>query len=218
MILLIDNFDSFAHNLARYLRRLGQTVVVHRNNEIGVRDVEQLSPAAVILSPGPCTPAETGCSLEVVRQLGDRIGMLGVCLGHQTIAAAVGAEMVRAAEPVHGRSSEIHHDGCGIFRDLPSPFEAARYHSLVVREESLPPDLRIAARTSDGTIMAIRHRTRHLVGLQFHPESILTQYGYHLLSAFLQDCGLPMPDDLPNETSERVVPASAPLPDVPVTF
>ena len=202
MILLIDNYDSFVFNLARYFQRLGQVTEVVRNTAINVNGIRALRPDAVVLSPGPCTPREAGCSLEVVRQLADEVPMLGVCLGHQVIAEALGARIVRAREPVHGRSSPIHHDGRGLFAGLPDPFVGCRYHSLVVERASLPETLEVAAWTEDGTVMAIRHRQRPIVGLQFHPESILTDCGYALLAAFLRLAGLPVPSPLPGLDGE----------------
>jgi len=197
MILLIDNYDSFVFNLARYLRRLGQTTHVVRNTEIGVDEVLAMRPAAVVLSPGPCTPTQAGCCLEVVRQLHAEIPMLGICLGHQVIAEALGGRIIRAAEPIHGRACQVRHDGRGIFAGLPEQIIACRYHSLVVDEDSLPPCLEISARAADGVIMAVRHRALPIVGLQFHPESILTDSGYPLLAAFLKRIGLPATEPLP---------------------
>jgi anthranilate synthase/aminodeoxychorismate synthase-like glutamine amidotransferase len=159
-----------------------------------------LRPEAIVLSPGPCTPAEAGCSLEVVRRCQGVLPLLGVCLGHQAIAAGLGGRVVRAAEPMHGRASLVRHDGRGVFAGVPSPFVAGRYHSLVVEEASLPADLEIAARTDDGAIMALRHRELPMVGLQFHPESILTEYGYQLLANFLELSGLSVPRRLPDST------------------
>ncbi|HBO44875.1 MAG TPA: anthranilate/aminodeoxychorismate synthase component II [Planctomycetaceae bacterium] len=191
MILLIDNYDSFVFNLARYFRRLGQTTLVTRNSEIGVDEVRAMRPAAVVLSPGPCTPTEAGCCLDVVRQLHTEIPMLGVCLGHQAIAQALGGRIVRAAEPIHGRPGVVRHDGRGIFAGLPEEITVGRYHSLVVDEASLPECLEVSARAvDDGTIMAIRHRRLPLVGLQFHPESILTEWGYWLVGSFLEGLGI----------------------------
>jgi anthranilate synthase/aminodeoxychorismate synthase-like glutamine amidotransferase len=185
VILLIDNYDSFVHNLARYFRRLGQDTVVRRNDAIDVQTVREMRPRAIVLSPGPCTPNETGCCLDVVRELHTTIPILGVCLGHQTIAAALGGLVVRATEPIHGRASDIYHDGRGLFAELPKPLRGCRYHSLVVDESSLPACLRVSARTADGTVMAIRHTVFPVVGLQFHPESILTDRGDAILAAFL---------------------------------
>jgi anthranilate synthase/aminodeoxychorismate synthase-like glutamine amidotransferase len=202
MILLIDNYDSFVFNLARYFQRLGQVTEVVRNTAIDVDGIRALRPDAVVLSPGPCTPREAGCSLEVVRQLADEVPMLGVCLGHQVIAEALGARIVRAREPVHGRSSPIRHDGRGLFAGLLNPIVGCRYHSLVVERASLPETLEVAAWIEDGTVMAIRHRQRPIAGLQFHPESILTDCGYALLAAFLRLAGLPVPFPLPGLDGE----------------
>ncbi len=188
MILLIDNYDSFVHNLARYFRRLGQETVVHRNDAIDVGAVRAMQPQAIVLSPGPCTPNETGCCLDVVRELHAELPILGVCLGHQAIAAALGGSVVRATEPMHGRASDIHHDGQDLFAGLPNPLRGCRYHSLVVDESSLPSCLRVSARTADGIVMAIQHRELPVVGLQFHPESILTNGGDALLAGFLNRC------------------------------
>ena len=190
MILVIDNFDSFVFNLARYLRQLGQETVVERNNALDVEKVARLRPDAIVISPGPCTPQKAGCSLDIVRQLHRQLPILGVCLGHQVIAEALGGRIVRAREPVHGRSSVIEHDGRGIFYGLPHTFTAGRYHSLVVEEQTLPAELEISARCEDGTIMGIRHRNFPVVGLQFHPESILTELGCSLLAGFLRLAGL----------------------------
>ncbi len=195
MILLIDNYDSFVHNLARYFERLGQETRVVRNTEIDVAGIEALRPSALVLSPGPCTPDQAGCSLAVVqhftgKSLRGKLPILGICLGHQTIAQALGGRIVRAAEPVHGRTSRVIHDGRGIFQNVPSPITGCRYHSLRVDERTLPDCLEVSARTDDGTVMAIRHREALVVGLQFHPESILTDSGYSLLGRFLEMAGL----------------------------
>jgi anthranilate synthase/aminodeoxychorismate synthase-like glutamine amidotransferase len=205
MILLIDNYDSFVYNLARYLERLGQTTQVVRNTQIDVAGVERLRPSALVLSPGPCAPAQAGCSLELVRRLHEKLPILGVCLGHQIIAEALGGRVVRARQPVHGRTSSIAHDGRGIFAGLPNPLEGCRYHSLAVDEASLPEILEVAARAADGTVMAIRHRRLPVVGLQFHPESILTDCGYALLAAFLRQAGLGVPKTAPTIEDERKV-------------
>jgi anthranilate synthase/aminodeoxychorismate synthase-like glutamine amidotransferase len=220
MILLVDNYDSFVFNLARYLERLGCATRVVRNDAIGPREIAALGPAAVVLSPGPCTPAQAGCSLEVVRRLAPKIPILGICLGHQAIGAALGASVVRAAEPVHGRTSRIFHDGQSVFAGLPSPIVACRYHSLVVERQSLPAELQVTAWTADGTIMALAHRELPVVGLQFHPESILTDTGYDLLAAFLRLAGIPVSADVPCIDDERDEPAvsSPPPPTAPVTF
>jgi len=203
MILLIDNYDSFVHNLARYFQRLGQKTQVVRNDAIDAAAVRAMRPSAVVLSPGPCTPDEAGCSVEVVQELSAELPMLGVCLGHQAIAAALGGAVVRADEPMHGRTSEIYHDGQDIFHGLPNPLVACRYHSLVVEEDSLPRCLEVSARTADGTVMAVRHRRLPLVGVQFHPESILTDAGYPLLAGFLRTVGRPLPASVPTARDEH---------------
>lgn len=190
MIFIIDNYDSFVHNLARYVRELGGEVVVRRNDEATLDGIETLSPSHIILSPGPCTPAEAGISNDVVRRFGPTIPILGVCLGHQCIGAAYGADIVRAGRPVHGRTSPIGHDGSSIFGGLPTPFPAARYHSLVIARQSVPPALRvIAVAEDDGEIMAVEHRAHPTIGLQFHPESVASEYGYVMIERFLRgDC------------------------------
>ncbi|MCU0879744.1 MAG: aminodeoxychorismate/anthranilate synthase component II [Pirellulaceae bacterium] len=219
MLLLIDNYDSFVHNLARYFERLGVQTLVVRNDAVDVPAVERLDPAAIVVSPGPCTPSEAGASLDIVRHFADRKPILGICLGHQTIGAALGANVVRGREPVHGRASQITHGAKGIFAGLPSPLTVGRYHSLVVEEASLPPELVVSARTADGTIMALAHRERPVVGLQFHPESILTDRGYDLLAGFLRIAGLPTSLHVPTMESERPSPPTLrPLPSRPVTF
>jgi anthranilate synthase/aminodeoxychorismate synthase-like glutamine amidotransferase len=185
MILLIDNYDSFVHNLARYVRELGEDALVVRNDEITLEQIERLGPSHIILSPGPCTPAEAGISVSTVLKYGDTIPILGVCLGHQAIGVAYGGRVVRAGRPVHGKVSLITHDGKGIFRGLRSPFRAARYHSLAIAPESVPKDLEIQARSEDGEIMAFRHSRHPVLGLQFHPESAASEYGYVLLARFL---------------------------------
>jgi anthranilate synthase/aminodeoxychorismate synthase-like glutamine amidotransferase len=190
MILLIDNYDSFVHNLARYFQTLGHDTHVVRNTAIDFAGVRAMGPEAVVLSPGPYAPQQAGCSLEVVRELHAELPILGVCLGHQTIAEALGGRIIRASRPVHGQSSTIYNDGRGLFEGLPERIVACRYHSLVVDERALPDCLEISARTSSGTVMALRHRRFPVVGLQFHPESILTESGYALLSGFLRLAGL----------------------------
>jgi len=184
VILLIDNYDSFVHNLARYFRQLGQTTMVVRNDAVTVDEACRLAPQAVVLSPGPCTPHEAGISLELIRRCHARIPMLGVCLGHQALAAALGGRIVRAREPMHGRTSRIRHEGRGLFAGLPDPLVACRYHSLVVEESSLPACLEVTARTEDGTLMALAHCAYPVFGVQFHPESILTEHGHALLQNF----------------------------------
>ena len=186
MILLIDNYDSFVYNLARYLVELGCETRVVRNDALTVAQVNDLNPQAIIISPGPCTPLEAGISIDLIREASDTIPVLGVCLGHQAIAAALGGKVIRAAEPVHGRTSMINHSGRELFAGIPSPLRVARYHSLIVEEASLPSDLIITARTFDGVVMGLRHQSRPLYGVQFHPESVLTQFGRPLLANFLQ--------------------------------
>ena len=186
MILLIDNYDSFVYNLARYLVELGCETRVVRNDAMTVAQVKDLNPQAIIISPGPCTPLEAGISIDLIREASNTIPLLGVCLGHQAIAAALGGRVIRAAEPVHGRTSMIRHSGLELFAGIPSPLRVARYHSLIVEEASLPPEWIITARTFDGVVMGLRHQSRPLYGVQFHPESVLTQFGRPLLANFLQ--------------------------------
>ena len=189
MILLIDNYDSFVHNLARYFRRLGVEIIVHRNDEISIGEVRAMQPQAVVLSPGPCTPREAGMSLSLVRELHLEVPMLGVCLGHQTIAEALGGHVVRG-EPVHGQSSLVTHDGSGLFEGVPNPLRVGRYHSLVAEESTLPSSLTPTAHTDDGVLMAFAHQDLPVFGVQFHPESVLTEYGYRLLANFLRLAGI----------------------------
>jgi anthranilate synthase/aminodeoxychorismate synthase-like glutamine amidotransferase len=205
-VLVIDNYDSFVYNLARYFERLGQRTRVVRNTAIDAAGVRAMAPDALVLSPGPCAPEQAGCSLDLVRALYRELPILGVCLGHQTIAQALGGRIVRAAEPVHGRTSPVFHHGGGVFEGLPNPIVATRYHSLVVDEQSLPPDLEITARTADGTVMAIQHRQCPTVGVQFHPESILTEHGYRILAAFVGFAGLSVSGELPTIASELRTP------------
>jgi anthranilate synthase component II len=218
MILVIDNYDSFVYNLARYFQRLGQATQVVRNDAIDVPSVRRMAPGAIVLSPGPCAPEQAGVSLDLVRYLYRDVPMLGVCLGHQTIAAALGGRVVRANEPVHGRASEVFHSDDGIFAGLPNPLRACRYHSLVVEESTLPDELEVTARTADGVVMGIAHRELCVVGLQFHPESILTDCGYELLTAFLHAAGLHVSGCAPTIADERRQSVSRPLPTSPVTF
>jgi anthranilate synthase/aminodeoxychorismate synthase-like glutamine amidotransferase len=195
MLLLIDNYDSFVHNLARYFQRLGQETVVVRNDAIDANEVRKLRPSALVLSPGPCAPEQAGASLELVRALHRELPMLGVCLGHQSIAQALGARIIRAPKPVHGQASLVEHAGKGIFAGLPSPMTIGRYHSLVVDADSLPDKIHPTAWTEEHLLMAFEHADLPLYGLQFHPESILTGGGYELLANFLRLIGLPIAAD-----------------------
>ncbi len=187
MILLIDNYDSFTYNLFHYLGELGAELRVFRNDRITLEDIEEIRPAKIVISPGPCTPKEAGISCDVIRRFGERTPILGVCLGHQCIGAAFGGEIVRAPSIMHGKLSEIFHDSKTIFQSLKNPFSAMRYHSLVINPNRLPSGLTVSARTSDGVIMGVRHQSYPLEGVQFHPESILTEEGKKLLKNFL-DC------------------------------
>ncbi len=186
MLLVIDNYDSFTYNLVQYLAELGEDVKVVRNDEIASSDVAHLAPSRIVLSPGPCTPNEAGITLDVIRDYAGRIPILGVCLGHQAIGQAFGGEVIRAKEVVHGKTSRIFHDEQGVFAQLPNPFEATRYHSLVLRKSSLPDCLQITAKTWDEEIMGVRHKTLDVEGVQFHPESFLTIVGKQLLANFLR--------------------------------
>jgi para-aminobenzoate synthetase component II len=185
MILLLDNYDSFTYNLAQYLGQMGQQLEVRRNDQITVDEVESLKPERIIVSPGPCTPKEAGISVALIQRFAGRIPILGVCLGHQSIGAAFGGNVICAPKLMHGKTSEIAHDGKTIFKGLPKPFTATRYHSLIVERESLPADLEISAETDDGTIMGLRHKKFRVEGVQFHPESVLTTSGFDLLRNFL---------------------------------
>jgi anthranilate synthase/aminodeoxychorismate synthase-like glutamine amidotransferase len=184
-LLMIDNYDSFTYNLVQYLGELGADVDVRRNDAIGLDEIETLRPDAVVISPGPCTPREAGISVPVIQRFAGRLPILGVCLGHQAIGAAFGGAIVRAPRIMHGKTSPIHHDGRGVFASLPDPFEATRYHSLVIDPATLPPELERTAWTAEGEIMGVRHRTHAIEGVQFHPESILTVEGKRLLANFL---------------------------------
>jgi anthranilate synthase/aminodeoxychorismate synthase-like glutamine amidotransferase len=190
-VLLVDNYDSFVYNLVQELGELGAEPVVFRNDAVDVEGIRSARPDAVLISPGPGRPENGGVSLEVVAQLAGEIPVLGVCLGHQCIAQAYGGEIVEAPQLMHGKTSEIHHDGLGLFAGLPNPFVATRYHSLVVRPESVPPELEVTATSTDGTVMGLRHRTLAVEGLQFHPESVLTASGPSLLANFLGQLTLP---------------------------
>ena len=185
MILLIDNYDSFTFNLAQYLGELGAPPVVRRNDEVSIEEIERMQPQRIVISPGPGRPEDAGVTVETIRKLGPRIPLLGVCLGHQGIGLAFGGNVVRAGELMHGKVSAVHHDGRGVFKGVSQPFTAGRYHSLVVAEP-VPDQLEIAARTEDGTIMGLRHRTAPIHGVQFHPESVLTPEGRKLLRNFLE--------------------------------
>ena len=191
MIAVIDNYDSFTYNLVQYLGALGAEIEVYRNDAISVAQLGARRPRAIVVSPGPCTPKEAGISVEVIRTLGRDIPLLGVCLGHQAIGEAFGGRVVRAPVPVHGKTSMIEHDGRTIYQGLPSPFEATRYHSLIVSRESLPDDLDVSAHLADGTIMGLRHRTLPVEGVQFHPESVMTAVGKAILARFLDLAGIP---------------------------
>ena len=185
MILLIDNYDSFTYNLYHYLGELGADVQVYRNDKISLDEIESLRPEKIVISPGPCTPKEAGISCDTIKRFGPRIPILGVCLGHQSIGAAFGGKIVRAPSIMHGKLSAVKHDSQTIFRELKNPFDAMRYHSLVIDPASLPGELIVSAQTADGVIMAVRHKTLAVEGVQFHPESILNQEGKKLLKNFL---------------------------------
>ena len=189
MLLMIDNYDSFTYNLVQYLGELGEDVKVARNDELTLDEIERLSPARVVLSPGPCTPNEAGVCLDLIGRFAGRVPILGVCLGHQAIGQAFGGKVVHAKELMHGKISRIHHSGAGVFRGLPTPYEATRYHSLAIERASCPVDLEVTAWTEDGEIMGVRHRKLALEGVQFHPESILTEHGHALLKNFLTEQG-----------------------------
>ena len=186
MLLMIDNYDSFTYNLVQYLGELGEDIRVFRNNRITIKEIEDMSPQKIVISPGPCTPKEAGISVETIRHFAGRLPILGVCLGHQSIGAAFGGEIIRAPRLMHGKTSLIHHDGKKLFDDLPNPFEATRYHSLLIRRESMPDCLQITAWTDEGEIMGVRHKDFVIEGVQFHPESILTLAGKDLLKNFLK--------------------------------
>ncbi|MFZ3215790.1 MAG: aminodeoxychorismate/anthranilate synthase component II [Candidatus Acidiferrales bacterium] len=185
MILLLDNYDSFTYNLAQYLGQMGQELEVRRNDEITLAEIEEMAPERIVISPGPCTPKEAGISVPLIQHFAGKIPILGVCLGHQAIGAAFGGRVIRAPKLMHGKTSEIEHDGRTIFQGLPQPFVATRYHSLIVERKTLPRELEISAETSDHTIMGLRHRKLRVEGVQFHPESVLTGAGFDLLKNFL---------------------------------
>jgi anthranilate synthase component 2 len=186
MLLMIDNYDSFTYNLVQYLGELGEEVVVRRNDEIGLDEIAAMQPERIVVSPGPCTPSEAGISVPLIERFAGDIPLLGVCLGHQSIGQAFGGHIVHARELMHGKTSAIRHEGHGVFRDLPNPLQATRYHSLVIERSSLPDCLEVTAWTEDGDIMGVRHKTLPVEGVQFHPESILTERGHDLLRNFLE--------------------------------
>ena len=186
MLLMIDNYDSFTYNLVQYLGELGQDLKVYRNDKLTIAEIEALRPERIVISPGPCTPKEAGISVDVIKHFAGKLPLLGVCLGHQSIGEAFGGDVIRAPYLMHGKTSMIHHDGKSIFAGLPNPFEATRYHSLIIKRETLPSVLEMSAWTDDGIIMGVRHRQHKLEGVQFHPESILTGAGKDLLRNFLR--------------------------------
>lgn len=186
MLLMIDNYDSFTYNLVQYFGELGEEVRVFRNDEITLEHIEQLKPARIVVSPGPCTPNEAGISVPVLQHFAGKLPILGVCLGHQSIGAAFGGNIIRAQQVMHGKTSPIHHTGQGVFKGLPNPFTVIRYHSLAIERATLPDCLEVTAWTDDGEIMGVRHKQFDIEGVQFHPESILTEHGYDLLKNFLQ--------------------------------
>ena len=219
MIVVLDNRDSFVFNLARQFRLLGVATAVVPAHGISIAALRRLAPTALVISPGPCTPVEAGCSIEAVRAFHGSLPILGVCLGHQVIAAALGGRIVRAASPIHGRTSQISHDAVNLFAGIPSPMTACRYHSLVVDPASLPPSLTVTACDEAGTIMAIADEARRIHGVQFHPESILTRHGYRLLANFLDLTGLPhlgrYADLLDDDVAEQAGQAESPVGDPP---
>src|ERR1700677_2164544 len=187
MILLLDNYDSFTYNLAQYLGQMGQQLAIHRNDQITLDEIERMKPERIVISPGPCTPQEAGISIPLIQRFAGTIPILGVCLGHQAIGAAFGGEVIRAPKLMHGKTSEITHDGRTIFKGLPKPMTCTRYHSLIVREDSVPDSLEVSARVDgENTIMGLRHRTLPIEGVQFHPESVLTDHGKKLIANFLK--------------------------------
>lgn len=186
MVLMIDNYDSFTYNLVQYLGELGEEVRVFRNDEIGLEEIDSLQPERIVISPGPCTPNEAGVSVPLVKRFAGKVPILGVCLGHQSIGQAFGGRIIHAQRLMHGKTSDIEHSGRGVFRGLPKPFQATRYHSLAVERASLPECLEVTAWSDDGEIMGLRHKTLAVEGVQFHPESILTEHGHQLLRNFLE--------------------------------
>ncbi|MBF0328042.1 MAG: aminodeoxychorismate/anthranilate synthase component II [Nitrospirae bacterium] len=186
MLLMIDNYDSFTYNLVQYLGELGEDVRVYRNDCVTISEIEKITPDRIVVSPGPCTPNEAGISIDVIKYFKGKLPILGVCLGHQSIGAAFGGDIIRAPKIMHGKTSLIHHDNKTIFKGLPNPFEATRYHSLIIKKETMPDCLEISAQTEDGVIMGVRHKEFRVEGVQFHPESILTSAGKDLLANFLK--------------------------------
>ena len=226
MIVVLDNRDSFVFNLARHFELLGAPTTVVPSHATSVAAIAALAPRAIVISPGPCSPAEAGCSVEAVRAFRGRLPILGVCLGHQAIAAALGARVERAAEPVHGRTSAVHHDGVDLFAGIPSPMTACRYHSLVVAAAGLPDGVVVTARDEAGTVMAIADERNAVYGVQFHPESILTRHGFRLLANFLERAGVPhdgrlaarLDEDLARQAGESALGAETGNPGPVVTF
>ncbi|CAG0998156.1 anthranilate synthase component II [Burkholderiales bacterium] len=186
MLLMIDNYDSFTYNLVQYFAELGEEVKVFRNDAIGLDEIARLAPARIVISPGPCTPSEAGVSVPLIQRFAGRVPILGVCLGHQSLGQAFGGRIVRAQRVMHGKLSEVTHDGRGVFYGLPSPFTVTRYHSLAIERASLPECLEVSAQSEDGEIMGVRHKSHALEGVQFHPEAVLTEHGHALLKNFLQ--------------------------------
>ncbi len=205
MILVIDNYDSFVHNLARYFRQLGCETSVVRNDAISLSDIETFNPTAIVISPGPCTPDEAGISLAAIEQFHATVPILGVCLGHQAIVQAFGGTVIRSHQPMHGRASEVIHFDSPMFEGIPSPFQAGRYHSLVAEKLDLPKCLTVTSRAEDFTIMSVEHRQFPVIGLQFHPESILTEHGDRLLKNFLKIAKLHIPNQATNLSSNATV-------------
>jgi carbamoylphosphate synthase small subunit len=225
MIVVLDNRDSFVFNLARHFELLGVETAVLPSHGTSVAALEAMAPAAIVISPGPCTPAEAGCSVDAVRTFRGRVPLLGVCLGHQAVAAACGGVVGRATEPVHGRASDIYHDGVNLFAGIPCPMTAGRYHSLIVRAESLPAELVVTARDRSGAVMAMADERHAVYGVQFHPESVLTRHGFRLLANFLERAGVPhaaglvaaLDDDVARQAAPqapRIEPTAGPV----VTF
>ena len=186
MLLMLDNYDSFTYNLVQYFGELGEDVRVYRNDEITLEEIAKLKPARIVVSPGPCSPAEAGISVPLIREFAGKIPLLGVCLGHQSIGAAFGGDIVHAKQLMHGKTSPVHHNDIGVFKGLPNPLTVTRYHSLAIKRETLPDCLEVTAWTDDGEIMGVRHKTLDVEGVQFHPESILTECGHDLLQNFLK--------------------------------